>query len=161
MRILPIAVLVSVLLGGGFVSAQDEPGQRPVPGDAAAATCVLPDETAHAVNTIGAVGSRTYRCVEVLDQNLQPRGVAWMNTRPRYTSEAMLKRIGSAARDVAAARGLDARLRFDEPTCFLPDKTEHLVETTVTVEGRTYRCVDILDRQLQSSGVAWTPVSPD
>jgi hypothetical protein len=44
--------------------------------------------------------------------------------------------------------------------CVLPDKTEGAVNSTVTVTGRTYRCVEVFDENFQPRGVAWTPVAP-
>jgi hypothetical protein len=72
--------------------------------------------------------------------------------KPTYTSEAMLKRI----RDGGAATAD----RADAVNCVLPDKTERPVNTAVTVAGRTYRCVEVLDENFQRRGVAWTPVAP-
>ena len=112
--------------------------------------CALPDKTERAVNTTVTVDGRTYRCIDVVDQTFQPRGVAW-TTKPMYTAEAMLRRIGGSAATSD---------RVDAVNCVLPDKTERAVNTTFTVDGRTYRCVDVLDQNLQRRGVAWTPVSP-
>jgi hypothetical protein len=67
--------------------------------------------------------------------------------KPVYTSEAMLRRI---ARDTAVI--------LDVGSCVLPDKTERAVNTSVTVDGRTFRCVEVLDRNFRRRGVAWTPV---
>jgi hypothetical protein len=44
--------------------------------------------------------------------------------------------------------------------CVLADKTERAVNATVTLDGRTSRCVEILDENLQPRGAAWTPVTP-
>ena len=71
--------------------------------------------------------------------------------KPTYTTEVMLKRI----RDASAATPLDV------VNCTLPDKTERAVNTTFTeLDGRTYRCVVVLDQNFQRRGVAWTPVAP-
>lgn len=66
--------------------------------------------------------------------------------KPPYTSVEMRKRISG---DIPV-------------TCLLAaDKTEHLVNRTVTVAGKTYRCVSVLDEHLTRVGAAWTPVSPE
>ena len=70
--------------------------------------------------------------------------------KPTYTPEAMLKRI----RPESTATVLDGR------SCVLPDETERGVNSPVTVDSRTYRCVEVLDQRFQPLGVAWTPVSP-
>jgi hypothetical protein len=62
--------------------------------------------------------------------------------KPRYTAAEMRKRISG---------GIPV-------TCVLADKTKYLVDTTVAVAGKTYRCVTVLDENLQPSGAAWTPV---
>ena len=62
--------------------------------------------------------------------------------KPRYTAADMRKRISG---DIPV-------------TCVLADKTQYLVDTTVAVAGKTYRCVRVLDENLQPSGAAWTPV---
>ena len=67
--------------------------------------------------------------------------------KPTYTSETGRLRI-SGGGGTSATR------------CALPDKTEREVNTTVTVDGRSYRCVQVLNRNFQWIGVAWTPVSP-
>jgi hypothetical protein len=71
--------------------------------------------------------------------------------KPRYTSEAMRQRMsaGSAA----------PRDRPDAMNCVLPNGSERALNTTVTVDGRTYRCIEVLDHNFQRRGVAWTPVS--
>ena len=46
-------------------------------------------------------------------------------------------------------------------TCALFDKTQHPVNATVTVAGNTYRCVTVLDENLNRTGAAWTPVSSE
>jgi len=69
--------------------------------------------------------------------------------KPTYTSEEMLKRINGGT---AAA--------LDAVNCVLPDKSERAANTTVTVDGRTFRCVEVLDSNFKRRGVAWTPVSP-
>lgn len=61
--------------------------------------------------------------------------------KPQYTRLEALKRIRP-----------DIQI-----SCVLSDKTEHLVSTTVTVAGRTYRCVTVLDENLNRVGAAWTP----
>jgi hypothetical protein len=66
--------------------------------------------------------------------------------KPTYTAEMMRKRIGGGGTAVT--------------NCVLPDKTERPVNTTVTVDGKSYRCVDVLDQNFQWIGVGWTPVSP-
>jgi hypothetical protein len=43
-------------------------------------------------------------------------------------------------------------------TCVLSDKREFLVDTSVAVGGKTYRCVTVLDENLKPAGAAWTPV---
>jgi hypothetical protein len=161
MRMLPVAIIVGAFALGNSVSGQDNltPGPR-----ADSMTCVLPDRTEHAVNTAVTVDGRTYRCVEALDQDFQPRGVAWtpvsLTPKPTYTSEAMLKRIRG---DSTATPD-----RADATNCVLPDKTEHAVTTAVTVDGRTYRCVEVLEPNVQlrglawaRRGVAWTLISPE
>ena len=85
--------------------------------------------------------------------------------KPTYTSEAMLKRIseGSETRPKPPYTS-DAMLRRisdgSTMTCVLPDKTTRVVNTTVTVDGKTYRCVEVLDNNLRPNGVAWTLVLP-
>jgi hypothetical protein len=70
--------------------------------------------------------------------------------KPTYTSEAMLKRISGGTATV-----------LDVVNCVLPDKTERAVNTTFSeLDGRTYRCVVVLDQNFQRRGVAWTPVVP-
>ena len=67
-------------------------------------------------------------------------------SKPVYTSEAMLRRIALAGLNPAR--------------CVLPDSTTELsVNSAVTVEGKTYRCVEVLNNNFQRIGVAWTPVS--
>ena len=66
-------------------------------------------------------------------------------SQPRYTADAMRKRISSET----------------PATCRLADKTEHLVTTAVAVAGKTYRCVTVLDENLKSAGAAWTPVQQE
>ena len=67
--------------------------------------------------------------------------------KPTYTSVEMRKRIREGDTPV---------------TCLLAaDKTERLVNTTVTVGGKTYRCVSVLDEHLTRVGAAWTPVFPE
>jgi hypothetical protein len=66
---------------------------------------------------------------------------AW--PKPLYTSDAMLKRIGSS-----------------DPSrhplsCAFRDATERAVNTTVDVDGSTYRCVQVLDSNLQPTGLGW------
>ena len=139
MSMLPVAVIVGAFAFGNHVSAQDT---------ATPMNCALPDKTERAVNTTVAVDGRTYRCVDVLDEIFRRRGVAW-TTKPTYTSEAMLRRIRGSADTTGA----------DTMNCAGP-VTEHPVNTTVTVEGRTYRCIAVLDQNFQRRGVAWTPVSP-
>jgi hypothetical protein len=71
--------------------------------------------------------------------------------KPTYTPEAMLKRI----------RDANAGFILDAVNCVLQDKTERAVNTTFTeLDGRTYRCVVVVDQNFQRRGVAWTPVSP-
>lgn len=150
MRMLPVAVVVGAFACGTHVSAQQKPTTERTD-----AGCVLPDKVERAVNATVTVDGRTYRCVEVLDENLQPRGVAWTSAsasgKPSYTSEAMLRRIrgGSAATTERPAA-----------MCVLADKTERAVNATVTLDGRTSRCVEVLDENLQPRGAAWTPLAP-
>jgi hypothetical protein len=42
--------------------------------------------------------------------------------------------------------------------CALPDTTERELNTTVTIDGKSYRCVQVLNQHFQWIGVAWTPV---
>jgi hypothetical protein len=63
--------------------------------------------------------------------------------KPVYTATVMRARISGDLRDRCVV---------------LPDKTERLVNTTVTVDGKSYRCVEVLDWNFQRVGVAWTPV---
>ena len=62
--------------------------------------------------------------------------------KPRYAAAEMRKRISG---DIPV-------------TCVLADKTQYRVDTTVAVAGKMYRCVTVLDENLQPSGAAWTPV---
>lgn len=64
-------------------------------------------------------------------------------TKPVYTPEAMVKRIRDG--NAAGAR-----------TCALADGSRHEVAATVSVNGWTYRCLHILDRNLRPNGAAWT-----
>ena len=66
---------------------------------------------------------------------------AW--PKPLYTSEAMLKRIGSS----------DPALR--PLSCAFRDDTQRAVNTTVTVDGKTYRCVQVFNSNLQPTGFGW------
>lgn len=59
--------------------------------------------------------------------------------KPRYTAEAMRQREATS-------------------TCRLPDKTEHLVGTSVALAGKTHRCVTVLSENFTPVGAAWTPV---
>jgi hypothetical protein len=145
MRMLPVAVIVGAVALGNYASAQDT--QTPKPPS----TCMLPDKTEHALDTPVTVDGRRYFCLEVLDLNFQPR-VAWA-AKPPYTSEAMLRRDVSAINAAATDRA-------DVLKCLLPDKTERAVNTPVTVDGRTYYCVEALEEDLQQRGVAWRLVSP-
>jgi hypothetical protein len=166
-----VAVIVGAFACGSFVSAQEQRPSKPaytseamlarISGGSTATTqrvdamCALPDKSERAVNATVAVDVRTYRCVEVLDQNLQPLGAAWTSVsasgKPMYTSEAMVRRIrGGSAATTARAGAM----------CVLADKTERAVNATVTLDGRTSRCVEILDENLQPRGAAWTPVTP-
>ena len=92
MRMLALTVLVSTVPFAGVVSTQDTPAPKPIytaetlperirqeaaRSRPASAKCVLPDKTEHGVNLTVWVKGQAYRCVEVLDENLQPRGVAW------------------------------------------------------------------------------------
>jgi hypothetical protein len=92
MRMLALTVLVSTVPFAGVVSTQDTPAPKPIytpetaierirqetaRNRAASPKCVLPDRTEHAVNLTVWVKGQAYRCVEVFDENLQPRGVAW------------------------------------------------------------------------------------
>jgi hypothetical protein len=45
-------------------------------------------------------------------------------------------------------------------TCRLADKSEHLISTTVAFSGRTYRCVTVLNENLNAVGAAWTTIDP-
>jgi hypothetical protein len=67
------------------------------------------------------------------------------SSKPRYSATEMRKLKSDAI----------------SRSCFLADKTEHLVNTTVTVAGKTYRCVTVLDENLNRIGEAWTPVSTE
>jgi hypothetical protein len=42
--------------------------------------------------------------------------------------------------------------------CALPDGSTRRVNTTVTIRGWTYQCVEVLDSNLRRSGVGWTRV---
>ena len=66
----------------------------------------------------------------------------------------------SAPKPVYTAEAMRARISGNVPgqRCFLPDRAERAVNTTVTVEGKSYRCVAVLDWSFQQIGVAWTPV---
>ena len=83
-------------------------------------------------------------CAVVLGSYLFAQDKPVVVSKPQYTAEAMRKRI---AGETAA-------------TCRLADKTEHLVTTEVSLGGRTYRCVTVLDENLIPAGAAWTPVLP-
>ena len=87
MRMLPVVVIVGAVALGSYVSAQDTPTspkpwyssaemRKRISGDIPD-TCVLFDKTEHRVNTTVTVAAKTYRCVTVLDQNLQRIGEAW------------------------------------------------------------------------------------
>jgi hypothetical protein len=158
---LRLAIIVGACVFGGYVSAQEKPASKPAYtseamlrriGGSAATTaqadmrCVLPDKSEHVVNVTVTVDGSMYRCIEVLDRDLQPRGVAWQASpafrfdpqkRPPVTSDRIVLKCG------------------------LPDKTERTVNTTVTLDGRTYRCVEVSDQiPGPRTGVAWTPVVP-
>lgn len=88
MRMLPVVVIVGAVAFGSFVSAQDKPTPKPTytsemmrmritGGGTGITNCVLPDKTERAVNTTVTVDGKSYRCVEMLDQNFQRIGVAW------------------------------------------------------------------------------------
>lgn len=86
MKMLPLAVIVSALAFGAYVSAQDKPVytaeamRKRIQGTATVSEvqrCVLPDNTQRAVNTSVTVDGKSYRCVVMLDQNFLPLGVAW------------------------------------------------------------------------------------
>lgn len=143
MKTLPLIVVVVACVWGSSVSAQDKPGSVPV-------RCGLSDGTERSLEATVANGGRTYRCVETLDDKFQRSGVAWTQISPQpkpfYTSEAMLRRIGGG--NAATSRGDVAR-------CDLST-----MNTNVSVDGRTYRCVEMLDGNFQPRGLVWTPVSP-
>ena len=65
-------------------------------------------------------------------------------SKPRYTADAMRKRISGETL----------------ATCRLADKTEHLLATEVAFGGKTYRCVTVLDEHFIPVGAAWTAVAP-
>jgi hypothetical protein len=162
--LLSLAVIVGVFALGNGVPAQGNPAPKPpytsevmlqriaggsatTPGERMA--CVHPDKTVAPLNTTVRRDGRGMRCLEVLDQNFGSRGPAW-TVLPLYTSEAMLRR------DRDAATTTD---RADAVQCVLPDRTERAVSATVTVDGRTYRCVELLDENFEPRGAAWTPVA--
>jgi hypothetical protein len=64
--------------------------------------------------------------------------------KPRYTGEVMRQRMSDAP----------------TATCRLADKSEHLISTTVAFSGRTYRCVTVLNENLNAVGAAWTTIDP-
>lgn len=170
MRILPLAVIAGAFALGPCVSAQDNHTPKPpytfetmlerIRGDngatdgANARNCVVRDNTQLVpLNGTLTVRGRTYRCVEVLDQKLQPRGVAWTpGSKPAYTSEAMLRRI--------AGGGVPTTSGAESINCVLADNTQHPVNMNAAVGGRTYQCVEVLDRNLEQVGAAWTPLPP-
>jgi hypothetical protein len=53
------------------------------------------------------------------------------------------------------------RIAGHDVVCALADKTERLMNQTVTVDGTTYRCAQVLDENLRPIGVAWTRVLPE
>jgi hypothetical protein len=63
--------------------------------------------------------------------------------KPPYTNPAMVRIFGHTP-----------------VSCVLPDKTDRPVDSVVAVDGRTYRCVEVLSPEFFPLGVAWTPVSP-
>ena len=65
--------------------------------------------------------------------------------KPMYTPEAMLARIKQQGAPL---------------TCGLPDKTRRPVNTTATFQGKLYRCVPMLNDELEWIGVRWTPEMP-
>jgi hypothetical protein len=161
MRMRSLAVIVGVFALGPCVSAQDRPEPKPPYTSAAmlqrfaggSATtpaermaCIHPDKTDVPLNTTVRVDGRSIRCLEVLDQRFVSRGPAW-TVLPPNTYDAMLRRD----RDAAAPR--------DGVNCMLLNQTERPVNATVTVDGRTYRCVELLDENFEPRGAAWTPVA--
>jgi hypothetical protein len=71
--------------------------------------------------------------------------------KPLYTAAEMRKHV----RGIAAG---GAPVSADTPVCILSDKTVHRVNTTATIAGKAYRCVTVLDENLEPAGTAWTPV---
>ena len=160
MRMLPLAVIVGAFACGTDLSAQDKPlytveamlrriGAATAVADAN--NCVLPDKAERPVNTTVTFEGRTFRCVEVLDENLQRRGVAWSPPKATYTRNVMLERIRPGSAPITDPA--------DAVNCVLTGKPESLVDSTVAVDGRTYRCVEVADPNFQRRGVAWTPAS--
>ncbi len=78
------------------------------------------------------------------------------SAKPTYTAEAMRNRVRRA---VPTTPVLPPTV-LDALNCVLPDKTERAVNTIVTVNGRSYRCVEVLDQNFNRRGVAWPPVDP-
>ena len=91
MKMLSLAVIVSAVAFGNYLSAQDKPRytaeamrervRRPTVPEIQ--RCVLPDNTQRAVNTSVTFDGKSYRCVVMLDQNFLPLGVAWTPVDPQ------------------------------------------------------------------------------
>ena len=87
MRMLPVVALVGAVAFGSYASAQDNPVvvSKPIYTvevfrqriSGIPVTCRLADKAEHPVTTIVAAGGKTYRCVTVLDESLNPVGAAW------------------------------------------------------------------------------------
>ena len=94
MRMLLLVMTVGALAFGDYVLAQDKPvvvGKPRYTGevmrqrmsDAPTATCRLADKTEHLISTTVVFSGRTYRCVTVLNEKLNPVGAAWTAVDPQ------------------------------------------------------------------------------
>lgn len=93
MRMLPAAAIVGAIALGSYVSAQDTPSAKPVytpeamlarikQKQGAPLTCGFPDKTRHPVNTTARFQGKAYRCVPMLNDELEWIGVAWTQEMP-------------------------------------------------------------------------------
>jgi hypothetical protein len=86
-RKLSVFVLLGAVALGSYASAQDTPVVVAKPRCTADAmrkqisgetvTCRLADKSEYLVTTAVAVGGKTYRCITVLNEKLEPAGTAW------------------------------------------------------------------------------------
>src|SRR5688572_32335964 len=77
--------------------------------------------------------------------------------QPNQTTELrqLVEEDLEQARQIQAARRPETAGR-----CAMPDGTNRLVNTTVTFNGWSYRCVAVFNQNFKSTGVAWSLV-PD